>query len=264
MNLLDRPVKRSDEHAARHSGELSGPRTDGAGARNGMASRPTAAVPSAEMLSIPVQDLLSPLRASAFTAWGAPTSWAELFGFISGAACVWLLTRQNIWSWPIGILNNALFFFLFIAAKLYADAALQVVFAVLGLYGWYRWLRPTGQHEPMRIRRTTAREWAVLSVCGVVGIAAATYWLSSSTDSPVPFWDSAVLMLSLLATYGQANKLVESWWLWIAVDVISVPLYINRSLYLTAILYAGFLLLCLVGLRDWSRDLTSRAVAQPA
>jgi len=197
-------------------------------------------------------------------AWGAATSWAELFGFISGAACVWLVARQNIWSWPIGLVNNALFLVLFIAAKLYADAALQVVFGVLAVYGWFRWLSGSASDGPMRIRRTSAREWATLGVCGVAGVATATYWLSSSTDSPVPFWDSAVLVLSLMATYGQANKLLESWWLWIAVDVISVPLYVNRSLYLTAILYAGFLILCLVGLRDWSRDLGPSAAGQPA
>ncbi|MBC7791224.1 MAG: nicotinamide mononucleotide transporter [Anaerolineae bacterium] len=213
---------------------------------------------------MPLQDILSPLQTPAFTSWGAPTSWAELFGFISGAVCVWLVARQNIWSWPIGLLNNALFLVLFFAAKLYADAALQVVFAILGVYGWYRWLRPRDQRALMRVRRTTAREWATLAVCGVFGVGAVTHWLTSSTDSPVPFWDSTVLVLSLLATYGQANKLLESWWLWITVDVISVPLYASRSLYLTAILYAGFLLLCLVGLRDWSRDLTLRAVEHPA
>jgi len=211
-----------------------------------------------------MQDLFAPLQAAAFTAWGAPTSWAELFGFISGAACVWLVARQNIWSWPIGLVNNGLFLLLFFAAKLYADAALQVVFGILAVYGWYRWLRRSGVDGPMRVRRTSVREWAALAAFGVVGIAAATYWLTTSTDSPVPFWDSAVLVLSLMGTYGQANKLLESWWLWIAVDVISVPLYVSRSLHLTAILYAGFLLLCLVGLRDWSRDLAARPAGQPA
>jgi nicotinamide mononucleotide transporter len=210
-----------------------------------------------------VRDWIHDLQSPAFSAWGAPTTWAELFGFITGALCVWLVARQNIWSWPIGLLNNALFFLLFVAAKLYADAGLQIFFAVLGVYGWYRWLRP-GVLTVLPVRRTTYREWAWLGATGIVGIALATYWLASSTDSPVPFWDSAILVLSLLATYGQANKLLESWWLWIGVDVISVPLYASRSLYLTSLLYAGFLLLCIVGLRSWSRDLTLPSRAQPA
>ncbi|HWL39511.1 MAG TPA: nicotinamide riboside transporter PnuC [Gemmatimonadaceae bacterium] len=209
-------------------------------------------------------DVLASLRSPAFTAWGIATSWAELLGFISGAACVWLVARQNIWTWPIGLVNNALFFILFITAKLYADAVLQVAFGALAIYGWYRWLRPRISLTPLLVRRTTPREWAALAACGIAGIAAATYWLTSSTDSPVPFWDSSVLVLSLLATYGQANKLLESWWLWIAVDVISIPLYISRSLYLTAILYAVFLALCVMGLRMWSRERTVQPVLQAA
>jgi nicotinamide mononucleotide transporter len=209
-------------------------------------------------------DLLASLRSPAFMAWGIATSWAELLGFVSGAACVWLVARQNIWTWPIGLVNNALFFILFITSKLYSDAALQIAFGILAVYGWYRWLRPKLSLTPMPIRRTSAREWALLGACGVAGIAAATFWLSSSTDSPVPLWDSAVLVLSLLATYGQANKLLESWWLWIAVDVISIPLYISRSLYLTAILYAVFLALCVMGLRLWSRETAAQPVLQPA
>ena len=182
---------------------------------------------------------------------------------MSGALCVWLVARQNIWSWPIGLLNNALFFVLFLAAKLYADAALQIVFAVLGVYGWYRWLRP-GLLTGLPVRRTTRAEWAWLGAFGVLGIALVSYWLASSTDSPVPFWDACILVLSLLATYGQANKLVESWWLWIMVDVISIPVYASRSLYLTSVLYAGFLLLCIAGLRNWSRDLRVQPPVQPA
>jgi len=207
-----------------------------------------------------MQDLLSLLRSAAFAAWGAPTSWAELLGFISGAVCVWLVARQNIWTWPIGLVNNALFFVLFLTAKLYGDASLQVVFGVLAIYGWYRWLRPDSSLSQLRIRRTSKREWVALILSGVIGVGAATFWLSTSTDSPVPFWDSAVLVLSLLATYGQANKLLESWWIWIAVDVISIPLYVSRSLYLTAILYAVFLAICIFGLRAWWRELASQHV----
>jgi nicotinamide mononucleotide transporter len=72
----------------------------------------------------------------------------------------------------------------------------------------------------------------------------------------VPAWDASVLTLSLAATYGQARKLLESWWIWIAVDVLSIPLYLVRGLYPTAALYAVFLALCVVGLRSWMRELT--------
>lgn len=182
-----------------------------------------------------------------------PVTWAELIGDATGIACVWLTARRNLWNWPVGLLNNAFFFLLFWWAKLYGDAVLQAVFAVLGVYGWWAWTRPEAHAVP--VRRTTAREWAVLLPLTAVGTTLVARWLATHTDSPVPRWDALVLCLSLAATYAQARKHLESWWLWIAVDVISVPLYAARRLYPTAALYAVFLVLCFVGLRTWTREL---------
>ena len=78
-----------------------------------------------------------------------------------------------------------------------------------------------------------------------------------ATDSPAPFTDAAVTSLSLAATWGQAKKVLESWWIWILVDLISVPLFVYRGLYPTAALYAVFLVLCVFGLRAWSREVVT-------
>ncbi len=187
-----------------------------------------------------------------------PITWAELFGDVTGALCVWLVARQHISSWPVGLVNNALFFLLFWTAKLYADASLQVVFAILALYGWWVWWSGQGG-APLPVRRTRPAEWAWLAVGVVFATAILGLLLDRYTDSPVPWWDATVTALSLAATYGQARKLLESWWLWIAVDVLSIPLYAIRGLYPTAALYGVFLVLCVVGLRAWARDLREPA-----
>lgn len=81
------------------------------------------------------------------------------------------------------------------------------------------------------------------------------HWvLVTFTESTVPFWDAITTVLSLLATWGQARKKIECWWLWIAADVIYVPLYAYKELYLTAVLYVGFMVLCVIGLRNWMKD----------
>ena len=175
----------------------------------------------------------------------------EILGFVSGALCVWLVARQNVWNWPIGIANNVMFLILFWTAGIYADAGLQIVYMGLALYGWWAWLRGGVEHTALTVTRTTRSQWLVLGVLGVLGTAGLTVLLDTATDSTVPLPDAITTVLSLLATWGQARKKLESWWLWIAADVIYIPLYAYKDLWLTAVLYVGFLALCVVGLRNW-------------
>lgn len=198
----------------------------------------------------------------AFVVAGSSVTWTELIGDVTGLACVYLVARANVWNWPLGIANTVLFFFVFVRARLYGDALLQVVFALLNAYGWWLWTRPGERGAEPPVRRATSTELGVGALTSLAGTAAAALILAHQTDSPVPVWDASVLVLSLVATYAQAEKLLESWWLWIAVDVISVPLYVSRALYPTALLYALFLALCGLGLREWLRLLREqRALA---
>jgi nicotinamide mononucleotide transporter len=201
-------------------------------------------------------NMVALLNAPAFLIWGATVSWAEVLGDVSGALCVWLVTRQHVLNWPIGLLNNVFWALLFWRAMLYADAALQGVFFGLGAYGWWNWVRGgTNPSAALPVRRSRRAEWLAIGGLTVPLTAALAWLLARHTHSPAPFWDASVLTLSIAATYGQTQKLVESWWLWILVDVISVPLYVSRALYPTALLYVVFGCLCVKGLLSWRRDL---------
>ncbi|MFG3283472.1 nicotinamide riboside transporter PnuC [Streptomyces sp. NPDC048111] len=186
-------------------------------------------------------------------------TWTEILGFVTGALCVWLVARQHIANWPVGLANNVFFIVLFLRSGLYADAGLQVVFIALAAYGWWTWAHGGGPGSgTLAVRRTTRTEWLWLLAAGAVGTLALALLLGAATDSTVPFWDALTTALSLTATYGQCRKLVESWWLWIAADVVYIPLYAYKELYATSLLYAGFLTLCLIGLRNWRRELGAR------
>ncbi|MBJ7290911.1 nicotinamide riboside transporter PnuC [Williamsia sp.] len=202
------------------------------------------------------------LGSTAFSAFGAPTSWAELLGFITGALCVYLVAQQNIWNWPIGIANNIVFILLFLTAGLYADSALQVVYIALAIWGWYLWVAGR-EAAPRAVTGTSRQECAALVVTGVLATAVLTAVLALATESVVPFWDALTTTLSLLATWGQAKKRWESWLLWITADLIYVPLYFYKDLVLTAVLYVGFLALCVMGLRAWRRDMAAPSVTVP-
>lgn len=193
------------------------------------------------------------LNSTAFTAFGAPTSWAEVLGFVTGAWCVWLVGRQSVWNWPIGIANNLVWILLFATAGLFADSALQIVYIALAVWGWRNWVQGRAG-ETLPVTGTTGTEWMWLAGAGIAGTGALMLLLDTATSSTVPFWDAVTTVLSLLATWGQATKRWESWLLWITADLIYIPLYLHKGLTLTALLYAGFLLLCVRGLLAWRRS----------
>jgi nicotinamide mononucleotide transporter len=195
--------------------------------------------------------MIDGLLSVAFTAFGVGTTWAELLGFATGLVNVGLLVRRHILNWPVGILNVTLLMLVFWSAGLYADATLQVVYVLLGAYGWWAWWYGGTSRTPLTVRRTTGNEWLALSAAGVLLTGGLWLFLDRLTGSTVPLADALTTALSLLATYGQTRKLVESWWLWIAADLIYIPLYAYKDLWLTALLYVAFLLLCILGLRAW-------------
>jgi nicotinamide mononucleotide transporter len=182
-------------------------------------------------------------------------SLTELFGFLTGAIGVWLLARQNIWNWPIGIANGAFYVAVFLRSGLYGDAALQFVYIAMNAYGWVLWLRPREDHD-LPVTRTPIPVWQWLLVFVLVAAVALRFFLGRFTDSTVPGFDGTTTALSLAAIYGQSKKYLESWWIWIVADLIYIPLYGYKGLWLTSILYGIFLILCVMGLRAWGHKLS--------
>lgn len=191
------------------------------------------------------------LFAFAFAGWLA---WDEVFGFLTGGACVWLVVRQHILNWPLGLLNNAVFFVLFMDKRLFADMGLQVVFFALGVYGWWNWLRHGPDSSPLKATRSPA--WELYYVLGCIPAATAGLWLLLvEVNGAAPIWDALTTALSLAAQYLLTRKRIENWYLWIAADIIYIPLYVSRGLPLTAVLYAVFLGMCVIGLGAWRRSM---------
>lgn len=184
----------------------------------------------------------------------APIDFTETCGFVTGAICVWLVTRGNIWNWPVGLANNLFFAFLFWRARLFADMGLQGVYFALGIWGWWHWLYGGRNHGRLDVTRSTRTEWigiALFLVFGTWGLRE----LLIAVNGAAPFWDSLTTTLCLAAQYLLCRKRIENWWLWIAADLIYVPLYFSRDLPLTAVLYAGFIVLCGIGLFRWKKEL---------
>jgi nicotinamide mononucleotide transporter len=182
--------------------------------------------------------------------WRGLTTWLEAVSFVTGAVCVWLTVRESVWNFPIGMVNVATFGVVFFRARLFADAGLQVVYFVLGGIGWYLWLYGGTGRTALPITRTPPRR-AVGVAFAIYVIFVGEFVLLRKIGGSAPFWDALTTAISLGAQWLLDRKHLENWLLWIAVDVIYVPLYLSKQLYLTSGLYAVFLCMATLGLLQW-------------
>ena len=181
----------------------------------------------------------------------------EFLAALTGAVSVWLSVRQNIWSWPLAIVNVSLTGIVLYGAKLYANAGLQIVYAVLSIYGWYQWLYGGANRTELKVSRTPPRLAAALLVIAVAGAVAIGALLRTGTDASLPWLDAALSSTSLIAQWMMTRKLFENWAIWFAVDLIYVPMFLYTGQYWLAALYAVFLVLATRGWIEWRRSMAA-------
>jgi nicotinamide mononucleotide transporter len=178
----------------------------------------------------------------------------ELSAALVSAAGVWLTARRSPWCWPVGLVSVIAYAWIFVDAKLYSDTMLQVIFAFLILYGWHRWSRHLDGSGHVRVAELDTRSATRHLAVGTAAALALGYAMHRYTDASLPWLDAALTAFSLVAQWWQARRHAAAWWLWIAVDVIYVGEYVYKSLPITAVLYAGFVVLAAIGLRAWRRE----------
>lgn len=205
-------------------------------------------------------DFLAPLTAPIFVAAGMPMSTGDVLGFVTGVICVWLTARANIWNFPIGIANALILGLVFLQQRLFADASLQIVFIVLSCMGWWEWLTKRQTSEAAPVFASSMREQAVLASIAAV-ITLLLWQVLIRLKGACPPVDALIMALSLCAQWQLNRRQISNWAWWIAVDVISIPLYWYRGLPLIAALYVIFLIICVCGWRNW-RPLRRSALAE--
>lgn len=173
------------------------------------------------------------------------------------AGSIVLAARNSVHTWWTGIVGCALFAAVFLRARLYADVTLQGFFIACCVIGWIAWRRGgvtrAGARGELPVRRTSARLLAFAAASAALVTVGYAALLSRFTDAAAPLFDSAVLAGSVVAQLLLMARRVETWWFWLAVDTVAVPLFASRSLFLTAALYAVFWVNALVGLVHWRR-----------
>jgi nicotinamide mononucleotide transporter len=180
---------------------------------------------------------------------GAAT-WLEAVAFVTGAVCVWLTVRENIWNFPLGLANVVASAFVCFNVGLFADAGLQIVYFVLGIIGWYLWLHGGAHRTALRVGRARRTELLCVAFSGVL-LTVLLWQLLRHAGGSASFWDALTTSLSLCAQWLLNRKRLENWYCWIVVDVVYIPLYLYKNLILMAVLYAIFLAMATIGLLKW-------------
>lgn len=186
-------------------------------------------------------------------------NWFELTAAALTAYSIWLATRENIWYYPTGLIALAMYTWIYYSARLYAESALQVICFVLMVYGWYEWLHGGTQKTELPVTRTPRWAWRNGTIIGILGSAAVIAFQLRFTDNPNPYVDSSLTVWSLVAQWMTARKWIENWILWIVINTISVPLYVKRELWITAVLFTALWVLAIFGYRDWKKTLVASA-----
>lgn len=198
--------------------------------------------------------MLAPLLAPAFTLWGNPVTGLEIVACglaIAMVVCNW---RVNPLAWPLAMLSSAAYALLFADAQLYGEAALQIGFIAVAVWGWWQWVRGHARDGAVLVVRRLSPHgrWqavvATLLLWPLIALA-----LQRFTDSDIAWLDALPTAGSLVAQVLLGRKLVDNWPAWVAVNTVSVGLFAVKGLWLTVFLYALFTVMAGVGWRNWSR-----------
>ena len=192
----------------------------------------------------------------------------ETAAAVLSASAVWPTTRRSPWCFPVGLLSVSVSIWVYAGARLYSEVLLQCFWVVMLVAGWLRWLRHLDSTGHVRVAPLARWAAGLHLLAGVAGGLALGYTMHTYTNAALPWLDAMLTALSLVGQFWQNRRHIAAWWMWIVVDVVYIGMFVNKQLYVTALLYTVFVGLAAKGLRDWRRaarqETDSAAQAAPA
>lgn len=183
-------------------------------------------------------------------------SFLEVTAVVTAIAYLLLAIRQNIWCWACAAVSTAIYVYLFFDARLYMEAFLNLFYFAMAGYGWYVWTFGGAQHDDLPVSVwPLSRHVAALAILLPVALLSG-YLLESRTDAALPYIDSLTTWGALWATFLIARKVLENWWYWLVIDVVSIFVYWSRELELTAVLFVIYVAMIPFGFVSWRRSMS--------
>ncbi len=186
----------------------------------------------------------------------------DLINLILGVLGVGLMIRRSLWAFPVGLIAVSVQGVLFWQATFYADAKLQAFFFLSLVYGWWHWVKHKGTAPelPVTTLRWPARfAWLGGALALTLGWGA---WQAAHTDAVMPYRDTFIASFSIVAQVLQVRKRLENWAGWVAVNLVAIASYWSAELAFTAFLYLIFLVMGLLGWREWYRSMKAAPITE--
>jgi len=184
--------------------------------------------------------------------------WLENLAVVITLVGIWLTTRRTLLCWPIVLVSDLLYLIVFYQQNLKSDTLLQVVFIGFTLYSWWNWARGVRSDGEVRVVPMHLRDWLLGLAVGAVGSVLVGWWMAR-IGAALPHLDATLAVFSLVASWWEARRHTANWGLWIAVDALYVVEYLYKQMWPTAALYAAFVALAILGLRNWNRAAAAAA-----
>ncbi|MDC3353570.1 nicotinamide mononucleotide transporter family protein [Schleiferiaceae bacterium] len=177
--------------------------------------------------------------------------WVEGFSALLNLLYVLGLIRHKRWAWPAGFLGCLLAVILFYDQKLFLESTLNLAYAGLAVFGWIQWGIPTRQVSITSLSFFTAIQ---IGGIGLIISGILSYVFARFSSNPNPILDSGIFTFSILATYGQAKRILQNWHAWILINLAMVLLCLWRDLTIYAAYSALMTVLAFAGLRSWKLE----------
>ncbi|MFN4285839.1 MAG: nicotinamide riboside transporter PnuC [Lacibacter sp.] len=193
-----------------------------------------------------------------FIAGMKATTWPEYLAVFAGIASVWFSRRENIWVYPVGLINTTIYIWLSYKGQLLGEASVNLYYTIMSIYGWWQWARrtPTQEHV-LHIRFSDARWWRyqLLFFAGVYAVlfGVLTKLQQGFAPDAIPWADAFASATAFTGMWLMTRKKVESWYWWMATNLASIPLYFVKHYVFTSVFYFVLLLMAISGWREWRR-----------
>jgi len=183
-------------------------------------------------------------------AWQMTTGW-EMIAVLFAVVYLLLVIKESIWCWPAALISTSIYIFLFFDVNLYMESGLQLFYIAMAIYGWVLWRKHNKSKADLSISSWSKRQHlAAVSIIGIL-VMISGFLLEKNTNAAYPWLDSFTTWGAVITTWMVARKILENWLYWIVLDSVSIFLFIQRDLYLTALLFIFYVILCFKGYKQW-------------